>query len=323
VLDLTTIEAPQLTAPSEGGNYTLLQADADNILFRVNWNAADYQMTNVMGARYAIEVDKAGNNFSSPATLATIDSLSYDVTVTRLNDALGVLGLLPDQQASVSMRVRAFIPDAAAKLTTYSNAINFNATPYKFKVRPIYMLGSGTRVGWSNTTAIEMEHVEGATYTIVENLTGGANMFIKFISVRGQWAPQWGTTAAAPTTSNGVTTGALSYRPTESVSDPAAIPVPSTGTYRITADTIGLTYKLELIEARSEKVFGTGNVIEESNIEEMDQAGIVKTTELNGSATRTLQPVNRRDAKSNPWVSASHADTAKARLSVAWKSFKL
>jgi len=240
VLDTTTLVPAELKSPVAGGNYVLLQVNMDNLLFRVEWGAANYILPGIVAPRYAIELDVDGNNFASPATIATVDSLFFEVTVDRLNTALGVLGLEPGKPATVSMRIRSFISGGAESLIKYSNVITFNATPFKFKVRPIWMLGNGTTAGWNNRQPLEMEHVEAATYAIVSNLSGGAGRFLKFISVPGQWAPQWGTDANPVQIVDGVRIGNLSYRPTEAVPDPPAILVPPVaGTYRIVADTLG------------------------------------------------------------------------------------
>jgi starch-binding outer membrane protein SusE/F len=260
VLDLTSVTPAVLESPQAGADLVLLQEEIDEIVLRMSWSAADYVIDNVSSPSYAIEADAKGNNFANPATIATIDSLSYAVTVGRLNEVMGVLGLTPEEKAEVDIRVRSFIPGASENLFRYSNPVTLFATPFKFVVRPIYLLGNGTNAGWSNTAALEMEHVEAATYAIVTTLKGGSGNFFKFISVRGQWAPQWGMPVGdIPTVANGVISGNLSYRPTETITDPPAIPVPlAAGTYRITADTIGLKYTVEPV---TEKVFVTGNAV--------------------------------------------------------------
>jgi hypothetical protein len=104
----------------------------------------------------------------------------------------------------------------------------------------IYMLGSATEAGWNNANALEMTYVSGGKFSIEATLTTGTDMFVKFISDLGAWAPQWGTDATG--TDSG---GPLVYRPTEDVADPPAIPAPSTtGLYLIEADTATLQYTI-------------------------------------------------------------------------------
>jgi hypothetical protein len=97
--------------------------------------------------------------------------------------------------------------------------------------------------GWSNTAALEMTWLEAGKFEITTTLASGSSMYLKFISVPGQWAPQWGTTAAGTWES-----GPLSYRPTEAIADPPAIPAPPTsGAYIILADTANLTYTVTAV----------------------------------------------------------------------------
>lgn len=101
----------------------------------------------------------------------------------------------------------------------------------------LYLLGSATAAGWDNTLALPMAGT-GGEYTITATLTSGTDMFIKFIEVLGQWAPQYGTDADGTWAS-----GNLVYRETEDEADPPAIPAPDAdGDYLITVNTNDLTY---------------------------------------------------------------------------------
>ncbi len=318
VLDINEVVPPELTSPQGGGEYVLLQENEQDLLFTINWTAADYVLEDIPDPRYAIELDVDGNEFASPATVATLDSLSYDLIVTRLNDATGVLGLAPEEMANVNMRIRSSIPNASDDLIKYSEPITFSVTPFEFKVPPIYILGDGTPAGWSNTEALEMEHVEDGTYAIVVELSGGD--FFKFISVLGQWAPQWGTDDNPPSVDdNGVITGNLVYRPTEADPDPDAIPRPEeAGDYRVTADTIGLTY---MVEPVTEKVYVIGDAVDAGwNVaasQEMIRTAPGKyytILELDGTSDLAVQFVDGQDQNATRWGSASDYAHAKSRM---------
>jgi hypothetical protein len=312
VLNLSALQPAQITAPQAGGEYVLAPGDDDDeVVFTARWTAAGYPLQGMPAPRYAIEIDEAGNNFANPATIATVENLEFEVQTERLNDALGILGLEPDVAADVDMRIRSFIPGAVASLFTYSEPVTFAATPFVFVVPPIYILGSGTPAGWSNTAALPMEHVEGGTYTIVTTLTAGANQFLKFISVLGQWAPQWGTDQNPPTVANGVISGNLVYRPTESVPDPPAIPVPATtGQYRITADTIALRYTIEPV---SSKMY----VIGDAAALEMKRTAPGKyhiVLELDGSEGKSIQLSDSNNGNGTRFGSSSPVVTAGGKL---------
>jgi starch-binding outer membrane protein SusE/F len=292
VVDLSAIRPPQLTSPQAGGQYVLGPDEDDEVIFRTSWTATDFNTPRLPDPSYAIEIDRAGNNFANPATIATVEELEFDVTSNRLNTALGVLELTPNVPAEVSMRIRAFIPGAAGSLNSYSEAINFTATPFVLVVKPIYLLGNGTLAGWNNNAALEMRHVERSIFEIETTLSGGANNFLKFISVRGQWAPQWGTDQSPPTVNNGVISGNLVYRQTEAVPDPPAIPVPmEAGTYVVRADTAALTYTITPVAT---KMYLTGEALNDSKDEviemEKDASGVFSAIiNLDGLKGRSFQ----------------------------------
>lgn len=317
VLDLNDIVPAELLSPQSGGDYVLLQEEAEDTLFNISWNAADYVMEDILPPRYAIEVDIDGNDFAAPATVATLDDLDYDLIVNRLNDVSGTLGLEPDVSSEVNMRIRSFIPDTSDDLMQYSNHVTFSITPFEFAVPPIYILGDGTPPGWDNTGALEMEHVEEATYAIVVDLGAG---FLKFISVLGQWAPQWGTDDNPPAVEDdGTIVGNLVYRPTEAEPDPEAIPVPEEpGSYRVVADTIGLQYR---IEPTAEKVYVIGDVTEAGwNISaavEMTKTAPGKfytLLELDGTEGLSLQFADGQTNQATRWGSASDYAHARSKM---------
>ncbi len=318
VLDLSQVAPAQLITPQTGGEYVLLQGEEEELVFTVEWTAANYVLDNIPAPRYAIELDLAGNDFAGPATIATLDGLTYDLLVQRLNDACGTLGLETGVMADVNMRIRSFIPGASQDLFKFSDPVSFGVTPFEFQVPPIYILGDGTPAGWNNTAALEMEHVEDATYAIVVELSGGD--FFKFISVLGQWAPQWGTDDNPPTVEDdGTIIGNLVYRPDEGVPDPPAIPRPEeAGDYRVVADTLGLKYRVEPI---AEKVYIVGDAVEGGwNIAaatEMTKTApgrFYAIVELDGSEDLSIQFSDGQHADATRWGSASEFAHARSRM---------
>ena len=241
VLDVTTAVKASITSLQAGSTITLSQDDADQA-FVIQWTPANYNHEDLANVNYILQMDLAANNFSNPRDLISTRGNTYSTTIGALNQLLLSLDLAPEEEVSVSFRVLSFITRASEHTFLYSDPISVGLVPYDdfVYVKPIYMLGNANRVGWNNGTAIEMYHIKDGQFGIVEHLTAAGGQFVKFISVRGAWAPQWGTNAAGTWNA-----GALSYRPTESVPDPPAIPgPPEAGEYRIVADTLALTYSI-------------------------------------------------------------------------------
>jgi len=239
-LDVSQTVLPAITTPADGASFILIQDEAENPMTNFEWTPAQYNLTNLEMTKYVLQMDFAGNNFADAHNLASTEGTSFGMTVGAMNTLLLNLELDPDVAQGVELRVRSFINDITSYSEVFSDVIAINITPYGDLViiKPIYLLGSGTTVGWDNTLALPMEHIGGGKFARVETLTSGTDMFIKFISMLGLWAPQWGTDATGTAEA-----GPLVYRPTESVPDPPAIPVGATsGNYYIMADTLGLTY---------------------------------------------------------------------------------
>lgn len=120
-------------------------------------------------------------------------------------------------------------------------ADTFNLT---YEVSPVtselYMLGDGTTAGWDNTAPLQMEKVSPGIFRITTTL-GGEGLYLKFLTVVGAWAPQYGTDASGTSME-----GNLVYRPDETATDPSSIPCPSSaGEYTVTVNLATMTYSIQ------------------------------------------------------------------------------
>lgn len=244
VLDMSQTVASVITSPQNGSFLALTKSQADSTL-TLSWSATDYNLTELALTNYSLEMDFAGSNFSDPKVIASSTGTSYSTTVGALNTKLqGTFKVEPGDTASFEYRVRAFVNNSSDYSEIYSAPIAVAYSTYSevIIVSPIYMLGSATLAGWDNTKALEMTPMADGKFSIISTLTAGTDMYVKFISDLGAWAPQWGTDADGTNEA-----GNLVYRPTEDVTDPPGIPGPAvTGEYLIVADTANLTYTITL-----------------------------------------------------------------------------
>lgn len=240
VLNNTNTVKPAINSPENGGVYVLLKAEADSVFAKFEWSEAVYDLANLETVKYTIQFDLADSNFMNVTNLGTATELSWIPTVGQMNVKALAKGVAAGEARDFSFRVLSYINNETTYSDAYSDVITLTITPYEdvVQTKAIYLLGSGSTVGWDNVNALMMTELEGGTYAIVDHLTPGTDQFIKFISVLGQWAPQWGTDASGLPEA-----GPLIYRPDETVTDPDAIPVGEVeGNYYIVADTVGLTY---------------------------------------------------------------------------------
>jgi len=246
VLNLGDAVAPVLTNPEDGESYVLTEEEEDEVLFSFEWTEADYKAEGLPQVRYLIQADKSARNWQvadSIRDIAETRETSHEITVGRLNTILARVGLEPFEEEAVSFRVIAFLTRASDHAWLHSASVGVNITTFEAmpeEVKPIYMLGDGTPAGWDNTAAIEMYHIEEGSFALVERLGDDGDM-VKFISILGEWAPQWGAEPGGTATE-----GQLAYRPTEDDPDPDPINIAELepGDYRVVADTAALTYHI-------------------------------------------------------------------------------
>ena len=237
---LTLNSSPAITNPASGTSYVLTPGQQDAVFETFTWTAADFSIKNLPAVTYKLQMTLQGTSFDSPAQLMKGNGLSFEMTVGEMNNSLLLMGLNPGEPASLELRIVANIEDKLDDII--SNVVSISVTPYstEVNVKPIYVLGSATLAGWDNMAALEMNYVDGGQFEIVTMLTPGAGQELKFLSVLGQWAPQWGTDASGTADS-----GPLVYRPDEATPDPPAIPAPdSASQFKIIADTALLTYQV-------------------------------------------------------------------------------
>lgn len=242
-LDISKAVKSQISNPADGSAFVLLKENADSLFATFEWSATQYNLTNLEDTKYILQMDMAGNNFADALDLVSTvgANRTFNMNVTEMNKILiGVLELDFGVEHQMEFRIRAYLNDFTDYSEVYSDVNTLTITPYDDQVyiKPIYLLGGATTIGWDNTIALPMGHLGEGRFARVESLDP-AGTYIKFISVIGQWAPQWGTDATGTPES-----GPLVYRPDEGVPDPAAIPVAATaGDYYIEADTLNLMYK--------------------------------------------------------------------------------
>ena len=180
-----------------GLSIVLLKEQSDSVLtFR--WTAAEYNLSDLEKTNYSLEMAYADSSFSNSIELVNTDTTFYTTTVGALNTKIqNAFGAIPDSISKFKFRVFAYINTGSEYSDVYSTVSTVGYTPYStiIYVPPIYMLGSATEAGWDNTLALEMTHLDGGKFSITATLTAGTDMFVKFISDLGAWAPQWGTDA--------------------------------------------------------------------------------------------------------------------------------
>ncbi|MFC2137678.1 SusE domain-containing protein [Bacteroidota bacterium] len=226
---------PNMNSPA-AGSYTLEIDTLGNIPFGLfTWDAVDFGESYTTS--YTLELDTVGNSFANPQGLFSGQEISWNATMQDMNDNLLSRGFVAGSTPSVEIRV---VANADGLGNVASAPVVFSITTYSVAEThdPLYLVGAATTVGWDNANGLPILW-DGArsVYTITTTFIAGEGM--KILEVSGQWAPQWGD--------DGTFTGVLSFRPDEATTDPAEIPSPGDGTYRLDIDIANLTYSFTSI----------------------------------------------------------------------------
>ena len=245
-LNLQASSIAAITNPADGSSLVLTLADSANPVI-MEWSETQYMISgegSLPAPTYSLQMVFADSSFDNAKVLINTKNLIAETIVYKFNNSLLSMGMAPDSTGDIQLRIVSSISGSNFD-PAISETIRLTVTTFEPPAGPepelkyIYLLGSATTIAWSNTLALQMAPLGEGKYARVEYLTPGADKFIKFISVLGFWAPQWGTDATALPEA-----GPLVYRPTEAIPDPVAIPVADVeGNYYIEADTVGLTYK--------------------------------------------------------------------------------
>ncbi len=144
---------PVITAPADGSVLELKESQASNP-FVVTWTPADFGFQ--AAATYAVEIDRAGNDFKDAVVLGTSNKTSLKSTVEKLNTALfTALGLPGEEASNIQMRLAVTVnPNVDV---VYSDPITLRVTPYTIVIVYPQLQVPGSYQGWNpgdNTTVI-------------------------------------------------------------------------------------------------------------------------------------------------------------------------
>ncbi len=249
--------APSLSAAIPGGSadsVSLLKANAALPAITFNWTNPTYRLNTGVSSQnvsYALQLRKIGGPWVSVSSSST--DLSKTYTQGAFNDFLikavseGGLGLNFDSVVRVEARITSYIGALSDVNATNlsSNVLTFKARTYS--VFPdLWITGEACASNWTNTPPANQKFdYDPVTrnHTITIQLTGG--IFYKFLTVQGQWQPQWGAAAGAITDVLGQTFS-IAENPGGG-SDPDAIKSPAvTRSYKVTVNLTAKTAKVEL-----------------------------------------------------------------------------
>lgn len=217
-----------ITSPSDGSSIVLDQSEADMfLLFSVS--QANFGITGQV--TYEIEIDKAGNNFSSPVKVGSSTNTDIEVKIGELNRRVLAEGVEAGTAGPIEFRVRSIIDKSLRDIV--GSAVTINVTPFSEDMDLPVLRIPGDYQGWNpgnDNTVIASENSDDVFEGFLHILSGSGEF--KFIT-----GPSWDD---FPDYGMGA----------EGVLDPDGgnIKIPGDfGTYRVKADLNNLTYELERV----------------------------------------------------------------------------
>ena len=154
----------------------------DNPALTVSWSAAGYSVP--VSVNYTVEVS-ADEKFTTPTEISKITESNKTVTytVSQMNTAAQGIGLVPDVQAKMYIRIKSYLGNGS--LESVSNVTSLMITPYKLVYPDFYLVGAASYVGWTATSAQVLYKVDNKSmiYTYLEK-----NQNFRFLGQK-DWNP--------------------------------------------------------------------------------------------------------------------------------------
>jgi starch-binding outer membrane protein SusE/F len=237
---------PTLTA-DRTGTISITKPTKSQTGVVLTWTNPNYKLSTGISSQdvnYSVEarVKNIGTYKSiSVVKSAVTISLSQEeintfVTKSKIE---GGLDMVPDAVGDIEVRITAFLgANSSTNATNVSSkAITFTLNKPYSTDPDLWITGEACTSNWTNTPPTPQKFTyDRPTRTFSINVSLGAAKYYKFLTVSGQWQPQWGIAAGTSTPLN--TAFTIVENPGGG-SDPEAIQAPATGgTYKIVVDLI-------------------------------------------------------------------------------------
>jgi hypothetical protein len=140
---------PVITAPTTGTTMILTEANETQDLAKFTWTLPEYGFT--AAVLYALQIDKAGNNFADAINVASTTKPEMTVTVGDFNMKILTIGGNAGELGNYQIRVKATINDSIPALI--SSAVALAVTPYEKVIIYPMLYVPGDHNGWSADNA--------------------------------------------------------------------------------------------------------------------------------------------------------------------------
>jgi starch-binding outer membrane protein SusE/F len=238
--------APTLTA-DRSGTINISKPTKSQTGVILTWTNPSYKLSTGISSQdvnYIVEA-RIKNTGTFKSLSAVKSALSISLTQEEINTFVtkskveGGLEMVPDVVGDIEIRITAFLgANSSTNATNVSSKAIIFTLDKPYSTDPdLWITGEACTSNWTNTPPTQQKFAyDRPTRTFSINVVLGAAKYFKFLTVSGQWQPQWGIAAGTSTPLN--TAFTIVENPGGG-SDPEAIQAPATaGTYRIVVDLI-------------------------------------------------------------------------------------
>lgn len=203
----------------------LVEDNATADAVTVSWSLPNFGFD--AAPSYTIMIDMSGGDFSAAQLVSVGSNYSYNFSVAELNNKLLSLGLSPNEESVVDIKVKTTLSSFQEMI---SDAVSLTVTPYSSILdlsTNLGVVGSATPGGWGNENIPDLPFYSTATadeYVAYVTLGDGEIKFRK----DNLWTENFGDNGADGTL--------------EANGDNITV---SAGTYKITVNMANLTYTME------------------------------------------------------------------------------
>lgn len=225
-VDIVQLDSTANTMVSLSTDVVVLTEDtANDTAVTVSWTEPNFGFD--AAPSYTIMMDVSGGDFTAAQLISAGSDYDYVFSGAQLNNKLLSLGLSPNQESSVDIRVKTTL---SAFQEMISETVSLTVTPYSSILdlsTNLGVVGSATAGGWGNDNIPDLPFYTTATadeYVAYVTLGDGEIKFRK----DNLWTENFGDTGADGTL--------------EANGDNIAV---SAGTYKITVNMANMTYTIE------------------------------------------------------------------------------
>lgn len=224
-----------IITPENGSSVILNEATPANTALTVSWEKVSYGAPTVV--TYTVQIAASDTEFAAPVDVTSSTSTYSIIDVAELNTRVLELGLTPNVENSIDVRIKATAGSANAE-PKFSDVITISVTPYGSLETPVtilYLVGDATSAGW-NLNNDNMPMFTDPNDNTKHYYTGYFKAHVDGFKLLGKidsWLPAYGH--------DGTT---VVKRTSFDQTDPSSFPIATDGYYTFEINIQDLTYNL-------------------------------------------------------------------------------